>query len=284
MNERFVCIKVDREERPDVDAIYMDAVQAMTGHGGWPMNAFLMPDAGAVLRRHVLPAESAPRPAELAGTCSTAIAEAWRTPRARTSSPGRRSSNSLRRRPRARAPTPTAYAAAARRRDRASLERSYDPNGGFGGAPKFPQAIDDRVPARARRRRRRHGAAMIADARRWRAAASTTRSAADSRATRSTPDWLVPHFEKMLYDNALLVRAYLHALQVSGESLFAGLLARRSTGCCASCAEPEGGFASRAGRGLRGRRGQVLRVDGWTSCAPALGRELCRHRHRALRA
>ena len=66
MNERFVCVKVDREERPDVDALYMDAVQAMTGHGGWPLNVFLTPEQVAVLRRHLLPARAAPGDAELA--------------------------------------------------------------------------------------------------------------------------------------------------------------------------------------------------------------------------
>ena len=67
MNAHFVCVKVDREERPDVDAIYMDAVQAMTGQGGWPLNAFLTPDGRAVLRRHLLPARAAARDAVLEG-------------------------------------------------------------------------------------------------------------------------------------------------------------------------------------------------------------------------
>ena len=66
MNERFVCVKVDREERPDIDAICMAACQAMTGQGGWPLNVFLTPDAAAVLRRHLLPAAPAARHAELA--------------------------------------------------------------------------------------------------------------------------------------------------------------------------------------------------------------------------
>ena len=66
MNANFVCVKVDREERPDVDAIYMEAVQNMTGQGGWPLNVFLTPDADPLLRRHLLPARPPPRPAELA--------------------------------------------------------------------------------------------------------------------------------------------------------------------------------------------------------------------------
>ena len=70
MNEHFVCVKLDREERPDLDAIYMEACMAMTGHGGWPLNVFLTPGAGAVLRGHVLPARGARRDAELAAGCS----------------------------------------------------------------------------------------------------------------------------------------------------------------------------------------------------------------------
>ena len=65
MNEHFVPVKVDREERPDVDSVYMDAVVSLTGHGGWPMTVFLTPDGRAVLRRHVLPARAASRPAQL---------------------------------------------------------------------------------------------------------------------------------------------------------------------------------------------------------------------------
>ena len=69
MNEHYVCVKVDREERPDVDAIYMDALQAMTGHGGWPLNAFLRPGRRAVLRRHLLPAASRGRACRAGATC-----------------------------------------------------------------------------------------------------------------------------------------------------------------------------------------------------------------------
>ena len=81
MNEHFVCVKVDREERPDLDSIYMDAVVALTGSGGWPMTVFLTPDGRAVLRRHVLPAGAAARAARRSSRCCSAVAEAWREQR-----------------------------------------------------------------------------------------------------------------------------------------------------------------------------------------------------------
>ena len=81
MNEHFVCVKVDREERPDVDAIYMDAVQAMTGHGGWPLNAFLTPDGVPFYAGTYFPPRAAPRACRAGGRCSSGVAEAWREQR-----------------------------------------------------------------------------------------------------------------------------------------------------------------------------------------------------------
>ena len=218
MNEHFVCIKVDREERPDVDAIYMDAVQAMTGHGGWPLNAFLDPRQRArstpapTSRRE--PRQGCPAWRERAG----GVAEAWATQRDEIDAGGARgSSSACRRGARMRAPdagrstrrrsTPRSRrcARALRRRARRLRRRAEVPR-------RRPRSSS------CSRRGERDDAAAHA-ARDGRAAASTTRSAAASRATRSTPRWVVPHFEKMLYDNALLARAYLHGWQVTGEPL-----------------------------------------------------------------
>ena len=93
MNERFVNVKVDREERPDVDAIYMDAVVALTGHGGWPMTVFLTPDGRAVLRRHVLPAGAAARAAELPAGARRRSPSAYRERRGDVGRVGARSSS-----------------------------------------------------------------------------------------------------------------------------------------------------------------------------------------------
>ena len=224
MNELFVNVKVDREERPDVDAIYMEAVQAMTGQGGWPMTVFLHARRPAVLRRHLLPQGGPRRHARLrraAASASTRCgAPAATTSSSRpTSSPrrsaGRRSCRPGDDLPGADVARRGAYADAGR----AATTPTW---GGFGGAPKFPQTDEPR--AAAARTTPHNGAAetlAMVDhlaRRHGRRAASTTTSAAASPATRSTSEWLVPHFEKMLYDQALLARVYLHAWQVTGEA------------------------------------------------------------------
>jgi uncharacterized protein len=238
MNEHFVCIKVDREERPDVDAIYMDAVQAMTGHGGWPLNAFATPDqvpfyAGTYFPpqgRHGLPSWR-----QLLG----AIVEAWTQRRAEIEQQGQQIvghlSVSARIEPEPGEPEPglldTAVAEIAAREDPA--------HGGFGGAPKFPQASaielllsrGEREPAlRALRAMARGG---VYD----QLGGGFARYAVDA-------GWVVPHFEKMLYDNALLARAYLHGWQVSGEQLLRQVCCETLEWALRELRGPEGGFAS----------------------------------------
>ncbi|HKG37627.1 MAG TPA: thioredoxin domain-containing protein [Conexibacter sp.] len=239
MNEHFVCIKVDREERPDVDAIYMDAVQAMTGHGGWPLNAFATPEqvpfyAGTYfppVGRHGLPGWR---------QLLEGIVEAWRERRTEIEQQGERIVEHLgvsaRIEPDPSAPEPglldTAVAAIADHEDQV--------NGGFGGAPKFPQpsAIElllpreDPSPAlRALRAMARGG---IYD----QLGGGFARYAVDAA-------WVVPHFEKMLYDNALLARAYLHGWQVSGgDPLLRQVCCETLDWALRELRGPEGGFAS----------------------------------------
>ncbi len=217
LNEHFVAVKVDREERPDLDAIYMDAVQALTGSGGWPMSVFLAPDGRPFYggtyfpntRRHGLPAFRD----VLAG-----VVEAWRDRRDDVE----RSAGAL--------------AAHVARRVRlsdgdttldrplldtavAALEADFDArNGGWGTAPKFPQPMaidfllrraaagDDRALPLARTALDRMAAGGIHD----QLAGGFARYATDEA-------WLVPHFEKMLYDNAQLARAYVHAWALTGS-------------------------------------------------------------------
>jgi uncharacterized protein YyaL (SSP411 family) len=240
MNEHFVCIKVDREERPDVDAIYMDAVQAMTGHGGWPLNAFATPDqvpfyAGTYfppVGRHGLPGWR---------DLLAAIAEAWRERRAEIEQQGDRIvahlGVSARIEPDPDAPEPglldTAIAAIVEREDRA--------HGGFGGAPKFPQASAIELLLR------RPGAPRDAAVRALRAMArggiydqlggGFARYAVDAA-------WVVPHFEKMLYDNGLLARTYLHGWQVTGAPLLRQVCEETLDWALRELRGPEGGFAS----------------------------------------
>ncbi|HXW59799.1 MAG TPA: thioredoxin domain-containing protein [Solirubrobacteraceae bacterium] len=227
MNESFVCVKVDREERPDVDALYMEAVQAMTGQGGWPLNVFLTPEQLPFYGGTYFPPE--PRPGMPAWTqVLQAIAEAWDEHRDEIRAGGERLrerlSGTARLKPSAAAPSEQALDDALD-----ALRASYDaPHGGFGGAPKFPQAsVIEFMLCRA-------GAAETGE--RSSARAPTAREMALGTLTamaaggifdqvgggfhRYAVDatWTVPHFEKMLYDNALLARAYLHGARLASDA------------------------------------------------------------------
>ena len=142
MNENFVSIKVDREERPDVDAVYMEATQAMTGQGGWPMTCFLTPDGATVPLRHLLPADAAARHAVVPRSCSTAVIDAPGRTGARRSS--RRAREVVRALAEQRQqPFPAgAVDAACSTGAAVSLLGDFDRRrGGFGGAPKFPPSM-----------------------------------------------------------------------------------------------------------------------------------------------
>jgi hypothetical protein len=220
MNAEFVCIKVDREERPDIDAIYMDALQAMTGGGGWPMTMFLTPVGVPFFGGTYFP------PQDRHGLPSfrkvlEGVADAWRTKRDEISRQGDQVVDHIRRQT---APSPSTeplhswlFGQAV-----AAIGKMFDAvNGGFGGPPKFPQAPLLELMLRASYRR-------IPQA--WEMAETTLEKMARGGIYdqvgggfhRYSVDgiWLIPHFEKMLYDNAQLLRVYAHAHQVSGSALF----------------------------------------------------------------
>ena len=239
MNERFVCIKVDREERPDVDAIYMDAVQAMTGHGGWPLNAFLTPAGVPFYAGTYFPPE--PRqgmpswPQVLEG-----VAEAWRDQRPEIDETGRRIlprlAGAAALPPAEGEPDPAALDAAV-----TILQRGYDQqHGGFTtGAPKFPPAsVIEFLLARGERRMALHTLRAMASGGMYdQIGGGFARYSVDAR-------WEIPHFEKMLYDNALLARAYLHGFQVSGEPFFERVCCETLDWALRDLRQAEGGFAS----------------------------------------
>jgi uncharacterized protein YyaL (SSP411 family) len=213
MNEHFVCVKVDREERPDVDAIYMEAVQALTGHGGWPLNVFVTPDQVPFYGGTYFP----PRPAR--GMPSwpqvlEAVAQAWRDRRAEIEGQAEqvraRLAGSAALQPSVTPLDPAALEAAV-----AQLRDSFDREwGGWGGAPKFPAAsvIEFLLGQGETEMSLMTLRAMATGGMHDIVGGGFARYAVDRT-------WTVPHFEKMLYDNALLARAYLHGWQVSGDEL-----------------------------------------------------------------
>ncbi|MCW3030939.1 MAG: hypothetical protein JWM66_1072 [Solirubrobacterales bacterium] len=238
MNEEFVCVKVDREERPDVDALYMEAVQSMTGQGGWPLNVFLTPEQLPFYGGTYFPPQA--RQGLPAWTqVLQAIAEAWAERREEVRAGGERlrerlSGGALL------APSSEPITEASLDAAVAKLRESFDArDGGFGGAPKFPHAsVLEFLLLRGEREMTRDTLrAMAGGGIHDQIGGGFSRYSVDRA-------WTVPHFEKMLYDNALLARAYLHGWQALGV--------RRLLDVCLSTLEwalremhgPEGGFYS----------------------------------------
>jgi uncharacterized protein len=212
MNEHFVCVKVDREERPDLDAVYMDAVVALTGGGGWPMTVFLTPDRKPFFGGTYYPPE--PRH----GLPSfrqvlRAVAEAWTHRRGeveRTSSElADHLRSSVRLHPSSEQLTPSLLADAER-----GIRGAFDPReGGFGRAPKFPPApVLEFLLRRGEEEMTRVTLDAMARGGMYDlVGGGFHRYSVDGR-------WLVPHFEKMLYDNALLAAVYVHAWRRFGDA------------------------------------------------------------------
>ncbi|WP_460447315.1 thioredoxin domain-containing protein, partial [Angustibacter aerolatus] len=223
LNEHFVAIKVDREERPDVDAVYMEAVVAMTGHGGWPMTAVLTPDAQVFYAGTYFP------PQPRGGLPSfrqllAAVGEAWRERRHEVVGAGQRIAEQLRdQRAAVPAGQPVPPSADDLARAVQRIARDHDAErGGFGGAPKFPPSmVLEQLLRHAARERGDTGplALEMAENTMQHMARSGTYDQLAGGFARYAVDagWVVPHFEKMLYDNAQLARVYLHHWRLTGD-------------------------------------------------------------------
>jgi uncharacterized protein YyaL (SSP411 family) len=238
MNDRFVCIKVDREERPDVDAICMEACQAMTGHGGWPLNTFLTPERAPFYAGTYFPPD--PRPGLPSWRMVLlAVADAWDHKRAEIRRQGAGVVQSLGATARL---EPSSEPILESLLDDAvtSLTEVYDSaNGGFGGAPKFPPASTVELLLARGERQMALGTlrAMAAGGIYDHVGGGFSRYAVDAT-------WTVPHFEKMLHDNALLARAYLHGWQRTGEDRFRRVCCETLDWALREMRGPEGGFCS----------------------------------------
>jgi uncharacterized protein len=238
MNEEFVCVKVDREERPDIDALYMEAVQSMTGQGGWPLNVFLTPEQLPFYGGTYFPPE--PRHGMPAfAQVLQAIAESWRANAAEIRAGGERLRERLAGGARL-SPSHEPLREEALTRALDGLRASFDArNGGFGGAPKFPQAsVIELLLLRgehemALKTLRAMAAGGIHDV----LGGGFARYSVDAT-------WTVPHFEKMLYDNALLARAYLHGWQAGGDEDLLAVCRDTLAWALREMRGPEGAFYS----------------------------------------
>jgi uncharacterized protein len=221
MNELFVNVKVDREERPDVDALYMEVVQGMTGSGGWPMTVFLTPQGEPFFAGTYFPKAARGGMVAFPDLCRR-IGDLWSTRRDDLTAQAGQITRSLGRAtrfdPADAIPGPEAIDAAYR-----ALRAQHDDTwGGFGQAPKFPQA--QAHEAVCRELARSDGSvtrAMLETSLDAMAAGGIYDHLGGGFARYSVDNvWLVPHFEKMLYDQASLVRVYVHAWQVTGEDRY----------------------------------------------------------------
>jgi uncharacterized protein len=238
MNQSFVCVKVDREERPDVDALYMEAVQGMTGHGGWPLNVFLTPEGLPFYGGTYFPPQDRPGMPSFTQVL-LAVSEAWGERGAEI----RASGEQLRERLTGGALLRVVEESFDESSLDASVQRlrtSFDTvNGGFGGAPKFPQAsVLEFLMARGEREMSLYTLrSMAGGGIHDQIGGGFHRYAVDQT-------WTVPHFEKMLYDNALLARAYLHGFQLSGDAALLEVCHDTLGWALREMRGPEGGFYS----------------------------------------
>ena len=242
MNERFVNVKVDREERPDVDSLYMDAVVALTGHGGWPMTVFLTPDGEPFLGGTYYPPE--PRH----GLPSfrqvlLAVSEAFRDRRADVATQASALVDAVSREVSPSAdPLTESLLGQASRNLRAQFDTEW---GGWGGAPKFPQPSVLEFLLRMHLREDEEALPMVTATLDGMAAGGMYDLLGGGFHRYSVDrQWLVPHFEKMLYDNALLAATYLHAWVVTGEGRYRRVAEETLDYLLRELHLPEGGFAS----------------------------------------
>lgn len=245
MNANFVNVKVDREERPDIDSIYMQAVTAMTGRGGWPMTVFLTPEAKPFYAGTYFPNE--PRHGMPSfRQILTGVSEAWKNDRQNVENSAGEVASQLRSLSELgleAGPLDTDIFRSALR----ALSGSFDATwGGFGSAPKFPQPMTLEFLLRECIRDEDSSALSMAETTLQKMAKGGIYDQLGGGFSRYSVDqrWLVPHFEKMLYDNAQLARVYLHAWQITGNDFYRRITEETLDYVLREMRHEEGGFYS----------------------------------------